>query len=155
MGLTHGCPLPSRIRPQLSKEKIEGCHICTSVTPGEPQVLLGKDKAFTYDFVFDLDTWQEQIYSTCVSKLIEGCFEGYNATVLAYGQVGRPPPPTALQPWSPRLVGERARPFGTPEVERAAATTTATTTATLLVTPGRLSIPGASPGCGFGTGRGG
>ncbi|EHH22063.1 hypothetical protein EGK_05253 [Macaca mulatta] len=76
------------IRPQLSKEKIEGCHICTSVTPGEPQVLLGKDKAFTYDFVFDLDTWQEQIYSTCVSKLIEGCFEGYNATVLAYGQTG-------------------------------------------------------------------
>ncbi|KAI4563412.1 hypothetical protein MJT46_011021 [Ovis ammon polii x Ovis aries] len=77
-----------RIRPQLSKEKIEGCHICTSVTPGEPQVLLGKDKAFTYDFVFDLDTWQEQVYSTCVSKLVEGCFEGYNATVLAYGQTG-------------------------------------------------------------------
>uniref|UniRef100_A0A663LWC7 Kinesin-like protein KIF21B n=1 Tax=Athene cunicularia TaxID=194338 RepID=A0A663LWC7_ATHCN len=77
-----------RIRPQLSKEKIEGCHICTSVTPGEPQVLLGKDKAFTYDFVFDLDTCQEQIYTTCVGKLIEGCFEGYNATVLAYGQTG-------------------------------------------------------------------
>ncbi|OXB72266.1 UNVERIFIED_CONTAM: hypothetical protein H355_003799 [Colinus virginianus] len=77
-----------RIRPQLSKEKIEGCHICTSVTPGEPQVLLGKDKAFTYDFVFDLDTWQEQIYTTCVGKLIEGCFKGYNATVLAYGQTG-------------------------------------------------------------------
>ncbi|XP_053881274.1 kinesin-like protein KIF21B [Malaclemys terrapin pileata] len=77
-----------RIRPQLLKEKIEGCHICTSVMPGEPQVLLGKDKAFTYDFVFDLDTWQERIYTTCVSKLIEGCFEGYNATVLAYGQTG-------------------------------------------------------------------
>ncbi|XP_028924822.1 kinesin-like protein KIF21B isoform X1 [Ornithorhynchus anatinus] len=77
-----------RIRPQLSKEKIEGCHICTSVTPGEPQVLLGKDKAFTYDFVFDLDTLQEQIYTACVGKLIEGCFEGYNATVLAYGQTG-------------------------------------------------------------------
>ncbi|XP_043932542.1 kinesin-like protein KIF21B isoform X2 [Protopterus annectens] len=77
-----------RIRPQLAKEKIEGCHICTSVTPGEPQVLLGKDKAFTYDFVFDLDTGQERIYTDCVHKLIEGCFEGYNATVLAYGQTG-------------------------------------------------------------------
>lgn len=50
-------------------------------------MLLGKDKAFTYDFVFDLDTWQERIYTTCMGKLIEGCFEGYNATVLAYGQV--------------------------------------------------------------------
>lgn len=76
-----------RIRPQLAKEKIEGCHICTSVTPGEPQVFLGKDKAFTFDYVFDIDSQQEQIYTQCIEKLIEGCFEGYNATVFAYGQV--------------------------------------------------------------------
>ncbi|NXD56244.1 KI21B protein, partial [Corvus moneduloides] len=87
-GLPSACFSSHRIRPQLPKEKIEGCHICTSVTPGEPQVLLGKDKAFTYDFVFDLDTWQERIYTTCMGKLIDGCFEGYNATVLAYGQTG-------------------------------------------------------------------
>lgn len=77
-----------RIRPQLAKERIEGCHICTSVTPGEPQVFLGKDKAFTFDYVFDIDSQQEQIYTQCIEKLIEGCFEGYNATVLAYGQTG-------------------------------------------------------------------
>ncbi|XP_077026621.1 kinesin-like protein KIF21A isoform X2 [Tamandua tetradactyla] len=77
-----------RIRPQLAKEKIEGCHICTSVTPGEPQVFLGKDKAFTFDYVFDIDSQQEQIYLQCIDKLIEGCFEGYNATVFAYGQTG-------------------------------------------------------------------
>ncbi|XP_035857895.1 kinesin-like protein KIF21B isoform X6 [Sander lucioperca] len=77
-----------RIRPQMAKEKIEGCHVCTLVTPGEPQVLLGKDKAFTYDFVFDIDSEQQYIYQTCVYKLIEGCFEGYNATVFAYGQTG-------------------------------------------------------------------
>ncbi|XP_028725085.1 kinesin-like protein KIF21A isoform X18 [Peromyscus leucopus] len=77
-----------RIRPQLAKEKIEGCHICTSVTPGEPQVFLGKDKAFTFDYVFDIDSQQEQIYTQCIEKLIEGCFEGYNATVFAYGQTG-------------------------------------------------------------------
>ncbi|XP_066225056.1 kinesin-like protein KIF21A isoform X14 [Saccopteryx leptura] len=77
-----------QIRPQLAKEKIEGCHICTSVTPGEPQVFLGKDKAFTFDYVFDIDSQQEQIYTHCIEKLIEGCFEGYNATVFAYGQTG-------------------------------------------------------------------
>lgn len=76
-----------RIRPQLAKEKIEGCHICTFVMPGEPQVVLGKDKSFTYDYVFDMDSQQETIYSHCTEKLIEGCFEGYNATVFAYGQV--------------------------------------------------------------------
>uniref|UniRef100_A0A8C7YI84 Kinesin family member 21A n=1 Tax=Oryzias sinensis TaxID=183150 RepID=A0A8C7YI84_9TELE len=72
----------------LAREKIEGCHICTYVMPGEPQVILGKDKAFTYDFVFDMDSQQDAIYSTCTEKLIEGCFEGYNATVFAYGQTG-------------------------------------------------------------------
>uniref|UniRef100_A0A8C0VGK5 Kinesin family member 21A n=1 Tax=Cyanistes caeruleus TaxID=156563 RepID=A0A8C0VGK5_CYACU len=78
----------NRIRPQLAKEKIEGCHICTSVTPGEPQVFLGKDKAFTFDYVFNIDSQQEEIYVQCIEKLIEGCFEGYNATVFAYGQTG-------------------------------------------------------------------
>ncbi|KAK2858855.1 hypothetical protein Q5P01_003475 [Channa striata] len=77
-----------RIRPQLAKEKIEGCHICTYVMPGEPQVVLGKDKAFTYDYVFDMDTQQEAIYTHCTERLIEGCFEGYNATIFAYGQTG-------------------------------------------------------------------
>ncbi|XP_053372080.1 kinesin-like protein KIF21A isoform X4 [Clarias gariepinus] len=77
-----------RIRPQLAREKIEGCHICTFVTSGEPQVILGKDKAFTFDHVFDMDTEQDTIYSNCTEKLIEGCFEGYNATIFAYGQTG-------------------------------------------------------------------
>ncbi|XP_014864992.1 PREDICTED: kinesin-like protein KIF21A isoform X2 [Poecilia mexicana] len=77
-----------RIRPQLAKEKIEGCHICTYVMPGEPQVVLGKDKAFTFDHVFDMDTQQGTIYTHCTERLIEGCFEGYNATIFAYGQTG-------------------------------------------------------------------
>uniref|UniRef100_A0A8C5A375 Kinesin family member 21A n=1 Tax=Gadus morhua TaxID=8049 RepID=A0A8C5A375_GADMO len=77
-----------RIRPQLGREKIEGCHICTYVMPGEPQVILGKDKAFTYDHVFDMDSQQDAIYEACTEKLIEGCFEGYNATIFAYGQTG-------------------------------------------------------------------
>uniref|UniRef100_A0AAQ4QZY1 Kinesin family member 21A n=1 Tax=Gasterosteus aculeatus aculeatus TaxID=481459 RepID=A0AAQ4QZY1_GASAC len=76
------------IRPQLAREKIEGCHICTYVMPGEPQVFLGKDKAFTYDHVFDITTQQDSIYAHCTESLIEGCFEGYNATIFAYGQTG-------------------------------------------------------------------
>lgn len=65
--------------------------------PGEPQVVLGKDKAFTYDHVFDMDTQQETIYNQCTEKLIEGCFEGYNATIFAYGQVRKTPFSLALQ----------------------------------------------------------
>lgn len=77
-----------RIRPQIPREIIDMCHICTTVTPGEPQVTLGNDKSFTYNYVFDTDTSQDAIYETCVASLVESSLEGYNATVLAYGQTG-------------------------------------------------------------------
>lgn len=77
-----------RIRPQTSREIIDMCEVCTSVAPGEPQVCLGKDKAFTFDYVFDTNSKQTEVYDNCVRNLVEGCFSGYNATVLAYGQTG-------------------------------------------------------------------
>ncbi|XP_076638045.1 kinesin-like protein 31E isoform X2 [Colletes latitarsis] len=77
-----------RIRPQVAREVIDMCRICTQVPPGEPQVFLGPDKAFTYDYVFDTAIGQCTIYDTCVAHLVEGALDGYNATVLAYGQTG-------------------------------------------------------------------
>ncbi|XP_047368356.1 kinesin-like protein KIF21A isoform X1 [Vespa velutina] len=77
-----------RIRPQVAREVIDMCRICTQVPPGEPQVFLGPDKAFTYDYVFDTGIGQSIIYDTCVARLVEGALDGYNATVLAYGQTG-------------------------------------------------------------------
>lgn len=52
-------------------------------------MILGKDKAFTYDYMFDMDSQQDAIYTACTEKLIDGCFEGYNATIFAYGQVNQ------------------------------------------------------------------
>uniref|UniRef100_A0A803T3T6 Kinesin motor domain-containing protein n=1 Tax=Anolis carolinensis TaxID=28377 RepID=A0A803T3T6_ANOCA len=77
-----------RCRPLVPKEIAEGCHVCLSFVPGEQQVILGKDKPFTYDYVFDPSTEQEEVFNTCIVPLIKGIFKGYNATVLAYGQTG-------------------------------------------------------------------
>jgi len=77
-----------RVRPQLARERIEACRICTYVSDDSPQITLGKDKAFTFDYLFDIPTNQKFIYDSCVKDLVEGCFKGYNATVLAYGQTG-------------------------------------------------------------------
>ncbi|VDK57892.1 unnamed protein product [Anisakis simplex] len=77
-----------RIRPQIVREKLELCRVCTAVTPGEPQITIGDDRSFTYDCVFDQDTHQQLVYDRCVRSLIEGTLEGFNATVLAYGQTG-------------------------------------------------------------------
>lgn len=49
--------------------------------------MLGTDKAFTYDYLFDVDSTQSEIYQSCVERLVDGSMRGYNATVLAYGQV--------------------------------------------------------------------
>ncbi|XP_012882619.1 PREDICTED: chromosome-associated kinesin KIF4A-like [Dipodomys ordii] len=77
-----------RCRPLVPKEISEGCQMCLSFVPGEPQVVVGTDKCFTYDFVFDPSTEQEEVFNTAVAPLIKGIFKGYNATVLAYGQTG-------------------------------------------------------------------
>ncbi|XP_030305103.1 chromosome-associated kinesin KIF4A isoform X3 [Calypte anna] len=77
-----------RCRPLVPKERSEGCQMCLSFVPGEPQVVVGTDKSFTYDYVFDPSVEQEEVFNTAVAPLIRGIFKGYNATVLAYGQTG-------------------------------------------------------------------
>lgn len=81
------CFINFRIRPQSAREKAEQAGVCTFVIPGVPQIAIGDNKSFTYDFVFDQFVDQEIIYNSCIQELVDGTFEGYNATVLAYGQV--------------------------------------------------------------------
>lgn len=61
-----------RVRPQSAAEKIDMCRVCTTVMDDTPQIILGKDKAFTYDYVFDTGSQQVQIFSDVASSLIEG-----------------------------------------------------------------------------------
>ncbi|KAK1883194.1 Chromosome-associated kinesin KIF4 [Dissostichus eleginoides] len=77
-----------RSRPLVPKEINEGCQGCLTFVPGEPQVIVGTEKAFTYDYVFDPTAEQEEVFNTSVSPLLCGLFKGYHATVLAYGQTG-------------------------------------------------------------------
>uniref|UniRef100_A0A665XC01 Chromosome-associated kinesin KIF4-like n=1 Tax=Echeneis naucrates TaxID=173247 RepID=A0A665XC01_ECHNA len=77
-----------RCRPLVPKEINEGCQCCLTFVPEEPQVIVGTEKAFTYDFVFDPNAEQEEVFGTAVSPLLCGLFKGYHATVLAYGQTG-------------------------------------------------------------------
>ncbi|XP_070699544.1 kinesin family member 4 [Pempheris klunzingeri] len=77
-----------RCRPLVTKEINEGCQCCLTFVPGEPQVIVGAEKAFTYDYVFDPTAEQEEVFTSSVSSLLSGLFKGYHATVLAYGQTG-------------------------------------------------------------------
>ncbi|XP_077978007.1 kinesin-like protein KIF27 isoform X2 [Glandiceps talaboti] len=77
-----------RVRPLLPKEKLHHHQICVKVLAGSNQVVLGKDRAFTFDYVLSAKSSQDETYRTCVEPLLQSCFDGYNATVFAYGQTG-------------------------------------------------------------------
>ncbi|CAO3700832.1 hypothetical protein G6F70_002161 [Rhizopus microsporus] len=77
-----------RVRPLTQKEQLSNCTECISFIPNEPQILLGTDKSFTYDYVFSNEARQEEVYQKAAAPLLEKFIEGFNATILAYGQTG-------------------------------------------------------------------
>ncbi|KAI8070513.1 hypothetical protein BC940DRAFT_331865 [Gongronella butleri] len=77
-----------RVRPLTHKEQLSNCTECISFIPNEPQVLIGTDKSFTFDYVYSPQSAQDDVYSTAAKPLLDKLFEGFNATILAYGQTG-------------------------------------------------------------------
>lgn len=47
-----------------------------------------KEKQYAFDFAFDENTEQKEIFEKTTKFLVEGILEGYNATVFAYGATG-------------------------------------------------------------------
>lgn len=67
-----------RCRPLLRSE-IRGRRSVSIVEDG----IQIADKKFQFETVLDESTAQEEVYERCVKSLVDGCFDGYNATVLA------------------------------------------------------------------------
>ncbi|CAG0915731.1 unnamed protein product [Notodromas monacha] len=79
-----GSETGSRIRPVSAAEKEKGCRHCTIVYP-EDNVVSISQKDFGFDKVFEAETQQLVLYDY-VRPHIRRCFNGFNATILAYGQ---------------------------------------------------------------------
>ncbi|XP_061483012.1 kinesin-like protein KIF27 isoform X2 [Rhineura floridana] len=77
-----------RIRPLLAKEVLHNHQVCVRLIPNTQQIIIGKDRVFTFDFVFGKHSTQGEVYTTCIKPLVASLIEGYNATVFAYGQTG-------------------------------------------------------------------
>uniref|UniRef100_A0A8C1A525 Kinesin motor domain-containing protein n=1 Tax=Cyprinus carpio carpio TaxID=630221 RepID=A0A8C1A525_CYPCA len=45
-------------------------------------------RTFTYDHVADMNTSQEEVFSSVAKNIVESCMNGYNGTIFAYGQTG-------------------------------------------------------------------
>ncbi|OCU02754.1 hypothetical protein XELAEV_18008522mg [Xenopus laevis] len=77
-----------RVRPLLSREILHNHQVCVRLIPNTQQIIVGKDRLFTYDSVFGKSSSQEDVYRSCIKPLLVSLMEGYNATVFAYGQTG-------------------------------------------------------------------
>ncbi|KAF5736176.1 putative Chromosome-associated kinesin KLP1 [Tripterygium wilfordii] len=76
------------VRPLIGGEQLQGCKECVSVAPGKPQIQIGSH-CFMFDHVYGKGgSPSTAIFAECVAPLVDGLFQGYNATVLAYGQTG-------------------------------------------------------------------
>ncbi|XP_016378107.1 kinesin-like protein KIF15-A [Sinocyclocheilus rhinocerous] len=78
--LTHGTGLTT-----------DGDHsLCLTVTSPHTVRLHCKPepRTFTYDHVADMNTCQEEVFSSVAKNIVESCMNGYNGTVFAYGQTG-------------------------------------------------------------------
>jgi hypothetical protein len=92
-----------RVRPMISRELLSHERTCVDY-PSKGEIVIGGDRQYKFDRVFREGSTQEEVYDESVRELILGCFEGYNAAVLAYGQTGSTP--LAIQaarpsPWAP------------------------------------------------------
>lgn len=76
-----------RVRPFIAKEIADTEQSCVR-TVDKSQIILGRDREFKFDRVFDHNSSQQSVYNECIHELVMRCFDGYNAAVLAYGQTG-------------------------------------------------------------------
>jgi kinesin family member 13 len=78
-----------RIRPRNKREQ-QSAEIInkqkSTVLIKDPATL--KQKTFTYDFVYDQQAGQDNIFTDIGQKVVAHVVEGYNATIFAYGQTG-------------------------------------------------------------------
>ena len=75
-----------RLRPLSGKEKLDGCTNCLEAVTGN-KILVLPDKSFSFDYVFNPSTTQEEIFNVCAVPVLQNFLAGYNATIIAYGQV--------------------------------------------------------------------
>uniref|UniRef100_A0A8C2SZS1 Kinesin family member 15 n=1 Tax=Coturnix japonica TaxID=93934 RepID=A0A8C2SZS1_COTJA len=64
--------------------------LCLSVLSSNTIRLHSKPepKIFTFDYVANMETTQESVFSSVAKSIVESCMNGYNGTIFAYGQTG-------------------------------------------------------------------
>ncbi|KAL1920034.1 uncharacterized protein VTP21DRAFT_1180 [Calcarisporiella thermophila] len=80
-------PLTEKDRQQVNVKRSVTNGGCTLAVPSSNTVcVIPYQKQFTFDHVFGTESTQQEVYDTCIVDLLDRFVEGYNITILAYGQ---------------------------------------------------------------------
>jgi len=85
-----------RCRPLSPQEEQDNRKIIVTITPGRGEMSIRNPKGevneppklFTFDYVYDWNSTQDQVYSETAGPIVDSVLEGYNGTIFAYGQTG-------------------------------------------------------------------
>lgn len=72
-----------RLRPLVPNEINSGCRSSIEKIFGQPQIVVGSNQTFSFNFVFDESDGQLKIYEDCAQPLISKLFEGIILNCIA------------------------------------------------------------------------
>ncbi|KAI4493729.1 PREDICTED: kinesin-II 85 kDa subunit [Polistes canadensis] len=82
-------PLNGKELDGHSKNIIKVDTLNSEITVNNPNAVHGEPpKVFSFDAVFDTDSTQVDIYNETARPIVDKVLQGYNGTILAYGQTG-------------------------------------------------------------------
>lgn len=88
----------ARVRPLLVSDRPNEM-MCVQAVPQAQQIILGnKCFQFPVDYAFPLDTPQSQVFDTAVQPLMDRLLQGYDTSVVTYGQTATGKTYTMLGP---------------------------------------------------------
>jgi kinesin family member 18/19 len=101
-----------RVRPLMKHDIVK--KNCVRVLDGKVVILMdptsdkqdvlrvnrSREKQYAFDFAFDANSPQEEVYNRTTKFLIHGVLDGFNATVFAYGQTGSGKASSILSYWA-------------------------------------------------------
>jgi kinesin family protein 3/17 len=85
-----------RCRPLSPQEEQDNRKIIVTISPGRGEMSVRNPKGevneppklFTFDYVYDWNSTQDQVYNETACPIVDSVLEGYNGTIFAYGQTG-------------------------------------------------------------------
>ncbi|XP_069694504.1 kinesin-like protein costa [Periplaneta americana] len=86
-----------RVRPLLPTDRLHEV-VCVDAFPYANQIVVGSQKIFTVDYALPMSCSQSQLFSTAVYPLVNCVLEGYDISIITYGQSGSGKTYTILGP---------------------------------------------------------